>query len=178
MNAGLYITVYFLFASVCTAIILPCEYEERNPSLYRQLEEALMNNPNGLHSLHIAFFRPNRAPREAARIDLKINYLCVLETNQPQVEHTPNISDNTATQLREYNWTFKWCSSAVLSLINVDELIAFDNVLVPLLYSTTSTSFHHIAHLTLYVTSPHCNLADTDIFSTTAAFLTRVSHFV
>ena len=176
MNAGLCINVYFLlliFASDSTAIILPCANLEGSPSLYRQLEEALLNNPNGLYDLHTAFFKPNTVSREVVRIRLKINYLCVLEKNQSQIEHTQNISDNTVTQLREYSWYFRWCSSAVLGHINVNELIAFDNVLVPLLYTNT----HNVADLTLHVTSPHCKLTDTAVLSTAAAFLTQVSYF-
>ena len=189
MNAGLWINAYFLlliFASDCTAIILPHECGKRNPSLYRQLENALLDNPNGLYALHTAFFRPNSVSKEAVRIHLQLNinqmepFECSGEEAdlQPPVEHTESISDNNGTQLHEYTWFFKWSSSAVLSQINVAELMAFDNAIAPMLYGGISTSINHVARITLSIPSLPCTLADTDVLSTVTTFLTWVSYSV
>ena len=190
MNTGLWINVYFLLlilASDCTATILPCGHEENTPYFYKQLENALLDSPNSLYSLHKTFFLPNRVPSKVARIilHLKINYRGPFECTgveqdvvQPPVEHTQNISENNASHLHEYSWNFKWSSSAVLSQINMDESITFQNILLPILYSKVTTSIYKSASITLYIASLPCKPTDEAVFSTVTAFLTWVSHSI
>ena len=60
----------------CSALTLQCKetgYTGESSYFYRQMESALLRNPNALYTLHTAFFEPNRAPREVVEIDLHLN---------------------------------------------------------------------------------------------------------
>ena len=66
----------------------------------------------------------------------------------------------------------------MLSQINMGELLVFDNVLTPLLYTRVSSSHHRTATITLHIPSLPCKLTDGDVLSTVIAFLTWVSYAV
>ena len=192
LQLGIFLLPLLILASVfcdCSALSLPCRengYLGDDSYLYRQLESALLNNPDGLYALHTAFFEPNRVSREVVyvHLHLKISHMgpsnCTTAgPNQWSLANgTRDTSGNNDSQLYEYIWSFKWSSSAVLSQINMGELLVFDNLLTPLLYIRVSTSHHRAATITLHVPSLPCKLTDGDVLSTVIAFLTWVRHAV
>ena len=160
--------------------------ELKSSYFYRQLESALLRNPNALYALHTAFFEPNRVPREVAHISLHLNIThmglsnCITAgPNQWSLANgTNDTSKHNDSQLYEYYWQFKWSHSAVLSQINVGELWVFDNILTQILYWRVSTSYYRVATITLHVPSLPCKPTHNDILWTVTSFLTWVSHVV
>ena len=195
MNTRLWVDVCLLLVTCvsvfhdCSAFSLRCKetgYTGESSYLYRQLESALLSNPNALFALHTAFFEPNRVPREVAQIDLNLNIDHMGPSNCTTAgpnqwflaNGTNDTSKNNNSQLYEYFWSFKWSQSAVLSQINIGELSTLDSVLTPLLYGRVSTSHHRVAHITLNVLSLPCKLTYDEVLWTMTTFLTWVSHVV
>ena len=187
VDACLLLVTYVSVFCDSSALILQCKeegYRGKSSYFYSQLESALLSNPNALYALHTAFFEPNRVPREVANINLHltINHMgptnCTTEgPNQLSLDNgTNDTSKHNDIQLYEYVWQFKWSQSAVLSQINVGELLAFDDTLTTLLYRRVSTKFRRVAHITLDVPSLPCKLTRDDVLWTVTNFFTWVSH--
>ena len=184
--------VTLIFGSIfrdSSALTLPCKetgYTGESSYFYRQLESALLRNPNALYALHTAFFEPNRVPREIAEIDLHLNIdhmgpsnCTTAGPNQWSLANgTNDTSKHNDSQPHKYSWPFKWSQSAVLSQINAGELWVFDNVLTPILYGKVSTDFRRVAHITIDVPSLPCKPTRDDVLWTVTNFLTWVSHCV
>ena len=189
VNACLLLATYVSVFCDCSALTLQCKeagYTGKSSYFYRQLESALLRNPNALYVLHTAFFEPNRVPREVAHINLHLNInhmgpsnCTTAGPNQWSLANgTNDTSKHNDSQLYEYSWQFKWSHSAVLSQINVGELWIFDNILTGILYARVSASRHRVAHITLHVPSLPCKPTHNDILWTVTSFLTWVSHVV
>ena len=187
VDACLLLVTYVSVFCDCSALTLRCKedgYRGKSSYFYSQLESALLSNPNALYALHTAFFEPNRVPREVANINLHltINHMgptnCTTAgPNQVSLANgTNDTSKHSDSQLYEYFWQFKWSQSAVLSQINVGELLAFDDTLTTLLYGRVSTSNRGNAHITLDVPSLPCKLTRDDVLWTVTNFFTWVSH--
>ena len=195
MNTRLWVDACLLlvtFVSVfCDsgALTLQCNedgYTGESSYFYSQLESALLRNPNALFALHTAFFELNRVPRETTTIHLHLNIhhmepsnCTTAGSNQWSLANgTNDISAHNDSQLYEYSWWFKWSQSAVLSQINVEELLVFDNIITTILYTRVSASNHRVARITLDVPSLPCKLNHDDMLWTITTFLTWVSHVV
>ena len=195
MNTRLWVDVCLLlvtFASIfcgCSALTFHCKedrYRGESSYFYRQLESALLRNPNALYALHTAFFEPNRVPREIAQINLHLNIdhmgpsnCTTAGPNQWSLANGANdTSKHNDSQLYEYHWFFKWSHSAVLSQINVGELWVFDNLLTMILYQKFSVSYRRTANITLDVPSLPCKPTRDDVLWTVTNFLIWVSHIV
>ena len=71
VDACLLLVIYVSVFGNCSALTLQCKeggYTGKSSYFYRQLESALLRNPNALYALHTAFFEPNRVPREVAQL--------------------------------------------------------------------------------------------------------------
>ena len=189
VDACLLLVTYASVFCDCSALTLQCKeagYTGKSSYFYRELESALLRNPNALYALHTAFFEPNRVPRAVAHIDLHLNInqmgpsnCTTAGPNQWSLANgTNDTSNHNDSQLYEYFWAFKWSHSAVLSQIYVGELSIFDNVLATILYGKTSTSYHRVATITLHVPSLSCKPTRDDVLWTVTNFLTWVSHVV
>ena len=186
VDACLLLVTYVSVFCDCSALTLQCKeagYTGESSYFYRELESALLRNPNALYALHTAFFEPNRVPREVAHISLHLNInhmgpsnCTTAGPNQWSLANgTNDTSKHNDSQLYEYYWQFKWSHSAVLSQINVGELWVFDNILTQILYWRVSTSDHRVATITLHVPSLPCKLSHDDVLWTVITFLTWVS---
>ena len=189
VDACLLLVTYMSVFCDSSALTLQCNeegYTGESSYFYSQLEGALLRNPNALYALHTAFFEPNRVPREAAEIHLHLNIDHMGPSNcttaGPNQWSLANGTNDTSThndsQLYEYSWRFKWSQSAVLSQINAEELLVFDNILTTIFYGRVSASKHRVAQITLDVPSLPCKLNHDDILWTITTFLTWVSHVV
>ena len=186
VNACLLLVTYVSVFYDCSALNLQRKagYTGESSYFYRQLESALLRNPNALYTLHTAFFEPNRVPREVAQIGLHLNINHVGPSNCTTAgpnqwslaNGTNDTSKHNDSQLYEYNWQFKWSHSAVLSQINVGELWVLDNLLTILLYGRVSASECRIATIMLHVPSLPCKPTHDDVLWTVTSFLTWVSH--
>ena len=186
VDACLLLVTYVSVFYDASALTLQCNedgYTGESSYFYRQLESALLRNPNALYALHTAFFEQNRAPRETTDINLHltINHMgpsnCT--TAGPNQWSLANGTNYTAkhndSQLYEHSWRFKWIQSAVLSQINVGELLIFNNLLTYILYSRVGRSNHRHANITLHVPSLPCKLTRDDVLWTVTTFLAWVS---
>ena len=188
VNACLLLVTYASVFCDCTALLLQCKesYTGRSSYFYRQLESALLRNPDALYTLHTVFFQPNRAPREIARINVHLNIDHMGPSNcttaGPNQWSLANGTNDTYkhndSQLYEYFWKFKWSQSPVLSQINVGELSVFDNLLSLILYGKVSAAYYEVADATLHVPSLPCKPTRDDVLWTVTTFLTWVSHIV
>ena len=193
VDACLLLVTYVSVFCDCSALTLQCDnfnkgYTGESSYFYRQLESALLRNPNALYALHTAFFEPNRVPREVAQIALHLNIdhmgpsnCTTVGPNQwPLANGTNDTSTHNDSQSQEYKyfWRIKWSYSSVLSQIDVEELLAFDNILTVIFYGRVSSSFYRDAHVTLDVPSLPCKLTRDDVLWTVTNFLTWVSHLV
>ena len=186
VDACLLLVTYVSVFCNCSALTLQCKeagYTGESSYLYRELESALLRNPNALYALHTAFFEPNRVPREIAQIDLHLNINHMGPSNcntagpnqWPLANDTSDTSNHNDSLLYEYLWLFKWSHSAVLSQINVGEFWVFDNILTIILYGRVSTSNRRTAQVTLHVPSLPCKPIHDDVLWTVTTFLTWVS---
>ena len=186
VDACLLLVTYASIFYDCSALTLQCKagYTGESSYFYKELESALLRNPNALYALHTAFFQPNRVPREVAHINLHLNInhmgpsnCTTAGPNQWSLANgTSDTSKHNDSQLYEYFWQFKWSHSAVLSQINVGELWVFDNILTGILYSRFSSSHHRNAHITLDIPILPCKPTRDDVLWTVTTFLTWVSH--
>ena len=186
VDACLLLVTYVSCFCDCSALTLQCKeggYTGESSYLYRELESALLRNPNALYALHTAFVEPNRVPTEIAQIDLHLNINHMGPSNcttagpnqWPLANATNDTSNHNDSQLYKYFWLFKWSYSAVLSQVNVGELWVFDNILTLILYGRVSASNRRIAQVTLHVPSLPCKPTHDDVLWTVTTFLTWVS---
>ena len=186
VDACLLLVTYVSVFGNCNALTLQCKetgYTGEGSYFYRQLESALLRNPNALYALHTAFFEPNRVPREVAHIDLQLNINHMGPSNcttagPNQWSLANGTNDTSKHNDSQYFWRFKWSHSAVLSQINVGELWVFDNLLTTIFYGRTSTPSYRVANITLHVPSLPCKPTRDDALWTVTTFLTWVSHVV
>ena len=185
VDACLLLVTYVSVFCDCNALTLQCKegYTGKSSYFYRQLESALLRNPNALYALHTAFFEPNRVPREVAQIELHLNINHVGPSNcttaGPNQWSLANGASDTSnynnSQLYRYFWWFKWSHSAVLSQINVGELWVFDTPLTIILYGRVSVTTNEVADITLHVPSLPCKPTRDEVLWTVTTFLTWVS---
>lgn len=83
----------------------------------------------------------------------------------------PNVSESPKGN--QHCWNFQWSNSAILGLLTIDLLTAFDNVLVPGIYYSIFRGYSRLT-VPFHLQSPPC-LSDTYIEDVLAEFLSWVS---
>ena len=110
--------------------------------LYQRLEDTLVNDSQMLFVLRQAFFPLHRTTRPAIsiRVCIEVGEIRSVSCNREGHSGEQAFSNNASANKC---WWYQWTSSSLLSLLTVDELLAFDNVLSPLLYNGVGPSIHN-----------------------------------
>ena len=152
--------------------------------LYQQLEAALINSLQTLHTLKQTFLLPQRSlyPLIAVTVYVRVGEMrpdrCSNSTDQTPAFHSGSSDNNSSGYtIGQEIWDFQWSSSALLSLITADELLSFDNTLFVAFYSTIGPGAHFSAIIELQVDSLPCTPTKEDMTASLTTLLTWVSRY-
>jgi len=140
--------------------------------LYQKLETALINNSKALLHMEQKFFPASTHIDEVQILHL---HACVRVMGQFKSSgSTTNISNETDSRI--HYWNFKWSASAVLSLISIDQLMAFDFLYVDIIYSAIQWSMiHNRVSFTLRTDFLPCMSSERDLQEALVQLLSWVS---
>ena len=150
-----------------------CSDDNKIDLLYQKLERALINNSRALLQMKRKFF-PVFDPH-IQEVQVLQLHVCVRVMGQVKSSgSTTNISDSSI-----HRWNFKWSASALLNLISIDQLMAFDFVYVDTIYSQIQRSMaHKTVSITLSTDLPPCTSSESDLQEALVQLLSWVSHHV
>ena len=146
--------------------------------LYQVLEDALTNNSKNLYLLKQVFFPSTSTPIREANVAYFST--CIQFNTSEQMncmsnnQQLPNTTEETLCS--RYCYDFRWTASPLLNMITVDQLLAFDNVVADLTYSSIGTSIHLNSAwgISLLVPSFPCIPTQEDLMSTLSMLLSWV----
>ena len=136
-----------------------------------------LNDSQMLYTLWQAFFPLYRNVPPSVSIEICIEVREVQSercnireghSGEPAFSSYCNTSDNKC-------WWYQWTSSSLLAMLTVDELLAFDNLLFYLVYSSVGPSIHHSIGLTLQPESLPCMPSSSEMETTLTTLLSWVS---
>ena len=141
VSGGLVVLCYLIVAlgsALCQEDYSPqeCPDDDKIDLLYQKLERALINNSRALLQIKRKFFPASTHIDEVQILHL---HVCVRVMDQFKSSgSTVNISNETDSSI--HCWNFKWSASAVLSMLSIDQLMAFDFLYVDIIYSAIQWS--------------------------------------
>ena len=150
-----------------------CSDDGKIDLLYQKLETALINNSKALLHMKQKFFPASTHIDEVQILHL---HACVRVMGQFKSSgSTTNISNEADSSI--HCWNFKWSASAVLSLISIDQLMAFDFLYVDIIYSAIQWSMiHKRVSFTLRTDFLPCMSSERDLQEALVQLLSWVSH--
>ena len=132
--------IQLLMALSCLLLgVVNCEDETLYP-IYKELQDALTNNPQLLHMMKQSFFPmqpwPPRNWLGSGVIVVPIHTCVVTTINADSCQETANKS-LPFVNISEYHqcWDLYWSNSPLLNLVPVDILLAFEPLFVDAVYS-------------------------------------------
>ena len=123
------------WSSVCNESVpadqLHCD---RIYPLYKKLETIVTNDKETLYTMKQAFF-PALEPHfwESTRVNVVLIRVCVI-TDETMMKCSSS-GGNNSMFIKTQCWNFRWSSSPALNRITIGQLLAFDPVLTPIVYS-------------------------------------------
>ena len=142
--------------------------------LYQRLEDSLLGDSQMLFALRQAFFPLHRTINPAVMISvcIEVGEIQSVSCNRQGHSGEPAFSNNASANKC---WWYQWTSSSLLSLLTVDELVAFDNIIFVLVYSSIGPSFHHSIDLVLKPESLPCMPSSSEMATILTTLLSWVS---
>ena len=133
----LMVVVATVWSSLCVESLpesLHCHQTKKIYPLYKKLETILTNDTEVLYTMKQAFF-PVLDPHfwESARIYVVKIRVCVL-TDETMMKCNSS-GGNNSVFIKTQCWSFQCSSSPALNRITIGQLLAFDPVLTPIVYS-------------------------------------------
>ena len=173
-----YLIVALGSAALCQEGFSPqkCSDDDKIDLLYQKLERALINNSRALLQMKQIFF-----PVVSTHIqEVQILHLHVCVRVMGQFESFWSITNiSTDSDPRIHCWDFKWSASAVLSMISIDQLMAFDFISVDMIYSAIEKSTtHKTVNVTISTSLLPCMPSESDLQEALLQLLSWVSHHV
>ena len=149
-----------------------CSGDAKIDLLYQKLEKALINNSKALLEIKQKFF-PGFQPH-IQEVQILRMHVCMRVMDQFTTFTISNENDSSILC-----WNFKWSASALLSLISIDQLMAFDFPYVDMIYSEIQMSMNHkIISITLSTGLLPCMPSKGELQEALARLLSWVSHHV
>ncbi len=113
-----------------------CSYLNKVYPYFKEMEAALVSSNKTLFVLQQIFFPVfHTQPREFVRLTVCVTMDAVLPSNR-SLENVPDSCNVSVPEDRsERCWDLQWSRSHLLSLITVDQLLAFESVIVDIVYS-------------------------------------------
>ena len=129
---------HFDYCSNSSSILSFCYLNEldRVYPYFKEMEAALVSNNKTLYMMQQVFFPVFHAqPKEIVYLRVCITVGEVLSSNCP-LDETQDLSNSSASEdQRMWCWNLQWSRSHLLSLITMDQLLAFECIVVDVLYS-------------------------------------------
>ena len=138
--------------------------------LHQRLEASLVSDSQMLYSLQQAFFPLHRTVSPAISIKVCIKVGELQSENCSREGH----SGEPAFSSGKKCWWYVWTSSALLSLITADELLAFENIIFFTVYSIIGPSMSHAIDLILQPESLPCMPSLSEMETTLTTLLSWV----
>ena len=126
--------------------------------VYQKLEHALITDSEVGHLLQDTFFPSQGLPQDLIFISVSVTIDSML----------PNAPVNFS-----YFQKFQWCSSPLLSLISIDQLLILDNVISERIYRITQ--HHGFLNILLHIDTLPCNTSEDDMLEALMQLLPWVS---
>ena len=120
-----------------------CSHNNKIDLLYQKLETALINNSKALLEIKKMFFPVLDTHTQEVQI-LHLHVCVRVIDDFMSSQSTTSISSENDSSI--HCWNFKWSVSALLSMISIDQLMAFDFLYVDIIYSAIQWSMIHKCH--------------------------------
>ena len=183
--SGCFVVLCYLIVALGSAALCQEGYSNYSPQecsddnkidlLYQKLERALINNFTTLLQMKRKFFPV--FDNHIQEVQVLHLHVCVRVTDQVKSSGSTSISNENEPSI--HCWNFKWSVSALLNLISIDQLMAFDFVYVDTIYSQIQRSMaHKTVSITLSTDLPPCTSSESDLQEALVQLLSWVSHHV